>query len=366
MKYLNKEEIEKTLSLKDLTEDTHHAIGMMVSEIKNALESKYGLEANEIRTSPIVDVKDNYDRLYYPQDTITKSSRYTRWIDDNTILRTQMTACIPNALSKLNTNDSLMLCPGMVYRRDVVDKTHVGEPHQMDVWRVTKDKVYNRQDLLELVETIINVVLPGVQWRYNETSHYYTKDGIEVEVYVNDNWLEILECGLALPELLSDSGLNPDTWSGLALGIGLDRAVMLRKGIADIRILRSDNPKISKQMSTLLNYISVSSQPQIKRDLSIAVDSDVNNEDLGDIIRNLMGDEVKIIEQVVIISETKYEDLLEHVRERLGMTDNMKNILLRVIICPLDKAMTKTEANEIYTHLYSKLHQGNIGYTINI
>ena len=79
-----------------------------------------------------------------------------------------------------------------------------------------------------------------------------------------------------------------------------------------------------------------------------------------------MGDEVKIIEQVVIMTETQYEELPEHVRERLGMLPNMKNILLRVIICPLDKAMTKPEANEIYSYLYDKLHQGKVGYTINI
>ncbi len=365
MKYLTKDEIDQTLHLSDLTEKTDHAIGMMVNEIQTVLEIKYGLKANIVRMSPIVDVKDNYDRLYYPNDTITKSSRYTRWIDSETILRTQMTSCIPNVLKKINEIDSIQLCPGMVYRRDVVDKTHVGEPHQMDVWRITKDIQYNRQDLLSLVDTIVNVILPGIKWRYNETSHYYTKDGIEVEVYVNDTWLEILECGLALPQLLDDSGLDSTLWSGLALGLGLDRAVMLRKGINDIRILRSQNPKMLKQMSNLNVYVPISLQPQIKRDLSIAVDNEVDNEELGDTIRNLMGNEVKIIESVTIVSETKYMDLPPHVRERLGMNTNMKNILLSIVICPLDKTMTKVEANEIYTYLYDKLHKGIIGYTIN-
>jgi phenylalanyl-tRNA synthetase alpha chain len=56
---------------------------------------------NTIRKSPIVSVVDNYDKLYYPQDTITKSSRYTHWVDSETILRTHTTSGIPNLLKEL-------------------------------------------------------------------------------------------------------------------------------------------------------------------------------------------------------------------------------------------------------------------------
>ena len=53
-------------------------------------------------------------------------------------------------------------------------------------------------------------------------------------------WVELLECGLAHPHVLAAGGLAGH--SGLAMGIGLDRAVMLRKGIGDIRLLRSRRP----------------------------------------------------------------------------------------------------------------------------
>lgn len=364
IKYLSESEVVHALELLDLTTQKDHAIGLMVEEIKNALETKFNVSAEIVRHARIVAVEDNYGRLYYPEDTITKSSRYTRWINDTALLRTHMTAVVPSKLKDLTKDDSLLLCPGIVFRRDVVDKTHVGEPHQMDVWRITENKKYKRADLLSLVSVIVEAILPGVEWRFNETSHFYTKDGIEVEVLVNGVWLEILECGLVLPRLLDDSGLNSNEWSGLALGLGLDRAVMLRKGITDIRILRSENPKIAKQMSNLDPYVPVSFQPQIKRDLSIAVINETDNESIGDRIRSVMGDSAKIIEEVSIISETAYEALPEHVRQRLGMSDGMKNILLRIIICPLDKSMTSGEANDIYNMLYAYLHQGSVGYTI--
>ncbi len=356
---MNKEELNKSLQVVDLTLDKNHAIGIITDEIIKSLQSKYTIQPSIIKDSPIVDSKNNYDNLYYPQDTITKSSRYTRWINDTTLLRTQMTSSIPPALKSVN-KDTLLICPGIVYRRDVVDKTHVGEPHQMDIWRITNDKVYNREDLLDLVQCVIDVVLPGVKWRYNETSHYYTKDGIEVEVYVNDTWLEILECGLALPKLLDDSGLDSNVWSGLAMGIGLDRSVMLRKGINDIRILRSQNPRIQKQMSDLSPYVEVSTQPSIIRDMSIAVDNDIDIEQIGDRIRTLI--ESNIIEEINIKGEWLYSDLPIHVSKRLGMNENMKNVLLSVVIRPLDITMTSEEANGIYDYLYKNLHMGDVGY----
>jgi phenylalanyl-tRNA synthetase alpha chain len=86
--------------------------------------------------------------------------------------------------------------------------------------------------------------ITGVEWRYSETTHYYTINGIEVEVLINGEWLEILECGELHPQLIKDCGKNENEW-WFALGIGLDRAVMVKKNISDIRVLRSSNSKIA-------------------------------------------------------------------------------------------------------------------------
>lgn len=362
MKYLTEEEIDSSLKIVDLSTVEGHAINLVVAKVRKELAERYGLLPRVLRTSPIVESADNYDNLYYPTDTVTKSERYTRWIDSQRMLRTQMTAGIPKTLKNLSSEDDLVMLPGIVYRRDVVDKTHVGEPHQLDIWRITKGVTYTRKDLLELVESVVNAVLPGTEWRYSETSHYYTEDGIEVEANVHGSWLEILECGLASQKLLKDSGLIG--WSGLALGMGLDRAVMIRKGLKDIRTLRSTNPKISAQMNDLDPYVEVSSQPSIVRDMSVAIDASVDNEILGDEVRNLMGENSKDIEEVSIVSETPYENLPTHVRERLGMKPHMKNVLIRVVIRSLDKTLTKKEANEIYSNLYSQIHAGTVGYTM--
>jgi phenylalanyl-tRNA synthetase alpha chain len=132
----------------------------------------------------------------------------------------------------------------------------------MDIWHICKNKVNRR-----FIKTCFynNRIHTGVEWRYSETTHYYTINGIEVEVLINGEWLEILECGELHPQLIKDCGKNENEWSGLALGIGLDRAVMVKKNISDIRVLRSSNSKIATQMLNLELYKEVSSQPSSNR-----------------------------------------------------------------------------------------------------
>ncbi len=361
MKYLSTEELNNLLKIEDLSYNDNHAIGLMFNEIKSAIVEKYGKEPIVIRNEPIVNVKDNYDNLYYPTDDITKSSRYTKWIDENHILRTQVTSAIPNILKNHKNDDSIYMIPGLVYRRDVIDKNHIANPSQLDIWRVSSLHKYTRTNLLDLVNTIVNTIIPGCKWRYNETNHYYTKDGIEVEIEYNGSWLEILECGLILPKLLDDCGLNSNKTEGLAMGIGIDRSVMLRKGITDIRLLRHPDPRIAKQMTNLLPYKEVSNYPPINRDISIAISNEIDDELLGDKVRDKISN-LDWIEELIIKSETSYENLPTHVSERLGMNNSMKNILIGLKLRALDHTLTKIEANSVIQQLYKDVHEGTKGY----
>ena len=133
--------IKKSLEIKDLTQKEGHAINLLVNQLQQALEKKYQIKAEIQRGNPIVSKEDNYDALGYPKDEVTLSERYTRYVSKDLILRTQMTSVMPEVLRTYSSNlqdSKLWLCPGIVYRRDVVDKTHVGEPHQMDVWYLKK------------------------------------------------------------------------------------------------------------------------------------------------------------------------------------------------------------------------------------
>ena len=120
-------------------------------------------------------------------------------------------------------------------------------------------------------------------------------------------WVEVWECGLAHPGVLAAAGLAGH--GGLALGMGLDRLLMLVKGIPDIRLLRSADPRVAGQMHDLAVYRPVSSMPPVTRDLSVAVDADEDEETLGDRVREALGADAPGVEEVRVLAATPYDRL---------------------------------------------------------
>ena len=272
---------------------------------------------------------------------------------------------IPKVLSELaqeGLEDKIILCPGICYRRDVVDKTHTGEPHQLDIWRIKRGEPrLQRPQLIELIETLIQSLIPGTRYRANETTHPYTVNGLEVEILVKGQWLEILECGEAHPDILAHAGLPPEEYSGLAMGMGLDRLVMAIKGIEDIRLLRASDPRIKTQMSTLEPYKPVSKYPPVTHDLSISVAVDQTPEDVCETIRDAIGTDIQVLESAVILSETPYEQLPPKAIERLGIKAGQKNILVRIILRSPERSLHQEETNELRDKIYLAVDQSGTG-----
>lgn len=367
MNYISEKIKCELLNKEDLSTNKSHAIGILVNEIKVVLEKEYSLNTNIEYGERIVSVDDNYINLGYQKTEVTLSERYTKYISENEMLRTQMSSVIPSLLRNYKKDgDKLYLCPGIVYRRDVRDKTHVGEPHQMDIWLLTK-KLQTRNDLLNLVGLIISVIEKNlkqkVEWRYTETSHNYTDDGIEVEINYKGKWLEVLECGLISKQILKNHDLVE--YSGLALGMGLERLVMIIKNIEDIRVLYDKRKEVISQMSNLNKYKIVSKQPATKRDLSIAVDSKLNEEEITELIMlNLDTNLSVLIEEIKVLAETDYEVLPDIAKERLGIKEMQKNVLLRIILRDLVSSISSEDANLVYSKIYEEIHAGEAGYKI--
>lgn len=258
---------------------------------------------------------------------------------------------MPELLPQLS-GEHLIVHPGICYRRDVVDKRHVGEPHQMDVWLISDRQSLQRKTLEDLIQTILNAVLPDVAYRLNETTHPYTCNGVEIEVRLNDTWVEVGEGGEVHPGLLKPG------YTGLATGWGLDRLAMLVKDIDDIRLLRSNHPKIAAQMTTLDRYCPVSNQPKICRDLSIVVDPEIELEDLCESIVQTFKEDAELLESVEILSETAYDQLPASAIQRLGMQPHQKNLLIRVTLQSLHTSISNQKANLLRDLVYQQLHQG--------
>ncbi|MDD5639375.1 MAG: hypothetical protein PHR47_01030 [Candidatus Pacebacteria bacterium] len=364
---MSPERLRASLAIKDLTNPKNgiHAINIAVKKIEDGLRKSYPESTIEkIYSKPEVSIKENYDDLLFPIDNAGRSSRYTRYITKETVLRTHTSSAAPNWLFQKscqgNVIDSIVILPGMCYRRDVINKTHCGEPHQMDVWRISY-KHLTRQDLIELIETILNSIIPGYKYRANEVNHPYTINGLEVEIDVDGNWLEVLECGEISPDILRNVNLDPKKYSGLALGMGLDRIVMIAKKIDDIRILRSNDSRIKSQMTNLDKYIKVSDQPATKRVLSYSTSIEKSEEDVCEEIRVQLGLNASFIEKIEYL-EIPYEQLTESAKEKLGIDANQKNVVITLTFRSLENSLPRKTVNEWIALLYPKLNKGKKGY----
>jgi phenylalanyl-tRNA synthetase alpha chain len=250
------------------------------------------------------------------------------------------------------------VAPGLVYRRDAVDRHHVGEPHQVDLWRIRSTSATGDADMLAMIGLLVDAVLPGAEWTVTDVTHPYTVGGRQIDVLHDGEWLELAECGRIHPDVLRGSGLDPDRWSGLALGMGLERALMLRKSIPDIRYLRAEDPRIASQMLTLEPWQHVSPLPASRRDISVVLAAEEDEETLGDRIRTALGDDADVIESVQVLSRTPHEQLPEAARSRLGTRDGQVNLLLRIVLRPIDRTLTSGQANAIRNAIYRAVHEG--------
>jgi len=362
---LGAEALARALALRDLTDPAGgpHAMQVLLERIREALAGAWSCPEIERRRHPIVGVADNYDRLHYPPDGAAREARYTRYVSSTTVLRTQTSAMIPPLLRDLAAApppDALLVCPGLVYRRDTIDRLHCGEPHQVDLWRIRSGPKLAPDDLAEMIRRVVDAVLPGVGHRVVPALHPYTTSGLQIDVEASGAWVEIGECGLALPAVFTEAGLS-DAWSGLAMGLGLDRLLMLRKGIDDIRLLRSNDPRIASQMLDLEPYRPVSSQPATARDLSVAVAAETTPEELGDRVRAALDDEAaRVVEAIEVVSETAREALPAAAIERIGLLEGQKNVLLRIVLRDLTRSLTHAEANVLRDRIYAAVHEGTV------
>ncbi|SDS41450.1 PheS-related mystery ligase SrmL [Microlunatus soli] len=363
-RYLSADQLRHALELPDLTNRPGHAVALMADDLVTSLTGAWGIPAHQVRVPPLVAVTDNYDRLGYRATDVTRDSRYTRYTSPTTMLRSHTSANIPYALSGYadvdhgRQVDELISVAGLVYRRDVVDRHHVGEPHQLDLWRLRSTPGTGEDQLEQMIKLVVEAVLPGARWRTTPAVHPYTENGRQVDVLTDGEWLELAECGLIAPEVLRHSGLDPQRWSGLALGLGLDRAVMLRKRVPDIRYLRSTEPRIAAQLGDLRPWRPVSMLPPIARDLSVVIDSDTPEETIGDAIRTELGRSVDDIESITVLTRTPYAELPAAARERLGLGVRQENALIRLTLRPLEHTLTDDEANRIRNRVYRAIHRG--------
>ena len=129
---------------------------------------------------------------------------------------------------------------GKVYRKDD-DSTHLPMFHQVE--GIYVDKNVNFGNLKDLINQILlRVFGENVEIRFRPSYFPFTEPSAEVDILSeNGNWLEILGCGIVNPIVLNNCNIDPKKYSGLALGLGVERIAMLKYGVNDIREFYKSN-----------------------------------------------------------------------------------------------------------------------------
>lgn len=362
--YLTHEQLLSALSLRDLTNPKHgiHAMQQLISEAETAVAALWSCYLQHINANPIVPVYENYDALGYPVDGASRDIRYSRYVSDSLMLRTQTSSSVTTWLSSwrsLRPESIGIISHGLVYRRDCIDRWHCAEPHQLDIWIVLpKHQAEDNQILKESISALMKTLLPNHVVQQSKSPHPYTINGVQLDAVNNKDLIEVGECGNIDPDLLNRNGWSNDDYTGVAIGLGLDRVLMLRKGIPDIRLLRDPDPRVQQQMLDLSPWRVVSRQPKTERDISIVVDQDTDMDIIGDQVREILGEQVGWLEELRLLSRTHHNQLPNSAIKRLGMTPKQVNLLLRITLRHPTHSVPTSLANNLRNKIYLALNKG--------
>jgi len=337
------ERIKRLLKLPDLTKKENSPVKILVDQILNLPRFK---EFDLMDFPRIVTVEENFDILNAPKDHPSRRESDTYYLDDSHILRTQTTAMWPfylrdkEVLERLDKDGQVaLLSAGIVFRKDEIDKNHFPAFHQIDGLLICKkeQKVITQKDLEEVeIDIAKSIFGKEVKYKFLVDSFPFTDPSVEMDIKFNGDWMEVVGSGLVHTQVLKNFGLDPKVYNGWAFGFGIDRLAMVKMEIPDIRILWSDDPRITNQFKDINSkYKEVSKYPAISRDISFVIDKDINLNNYYEIVRDFAEN---LIEEAKLLDS--YEDDAKFGKDK-------KSYTFRIIYRSPERTLTNSEINAI-------------------
>jgi phenylalanyl-tRNA synthetase alpha chain len=189
----------------------------------------------------------NFDALNIPHDHPSRDMQDTFWIkgQKGKLLTTQ-TSAIQIRFMQNNKPPFRILAPGKVFRNEATDATHEAQFFQVEGMIV--DKEVSLADLKGVLEYAFKKLFGDTaEIRFRPSYFPFVEPAVEVDVKWKGKWLEVLGAGLVHPHVLKAGNIDGTEWQGLAFAFGLDRIVMLKYGIDDIRHLYSGDLRFINQ-----------------------------------------------------------------------------------------------------------------------
>jgi phenylalanyl-tRNA synthetase alpha chain len=204
----------------------------------------------------------NFEALNFPEDHPARDMQDTFYIEDEKMLLRTHTTNIQVRVMEGHAPPIRIISPGKVYRNEAITaRSHVFF-HQIDPLYI--DKGVSFSDLLSTLDEFLGKLFhKKVETRYRASYFPFVEPGMEADVRCimcdgkgcmlckYTGWLEILGAGMVHPEVLKSGGIDPDVYSGFAWGMGIDRLVILKHGIPDIRYFTQNDVRFLRQFVSL-------------------------------------------------------------------------------------------------------------------
>ncbi|CAL4318967.1 Phenylalanine--tRNA ligase alpha subunit [Buchnera aphidicola (Periphyllus testudinaceus)] len=240
---LNKSNIDITLSSKEICSGSLHIITKSIYKIQNFF-SKLGCEV--ISGPEIESDYYNFDALNIKKDHPSRDSHDTFWFNKNFLLRTQ-TSSVQIRSMEVKKPPIRIVVPGKVYRNDS-SLTHSPMFHQIEGLIVEKGISFS--NLKWIMENFLYDFFKKVyKIRFRNSYFPFTTPSAEIDIFNNKSqkWLEVLGCGMVHPTVLKNVKINSKIYSGCAFGIGIERLIMLKYNLSNIRSFFKNDLRFLKQ-----------------------------------------------------------------------------------------------------------------------
>ncbi len=238
----------------ELPRGHQHPVTSMIAEI-NAIFAEIGFELVE---GPEVETEHyNFDRLNVPKDHPSRDMQDTFWlksedVNEPTVLRTH-TSPVQARFMENHQPPIKIIVPGKVFRNEATDATHEAQFYQFEGLCIDKDVSLGH--LKGVLEYFLSKLFKGeTEIRFRPSYFPFVEPGLEIDMRVMESdskisgrWIEIMGAGMVHPNVLRDSGIDPEIYSGYAFGVGIDRLVLMRYGIDDIRLLYNGDLRLVNQ-----------------------------------------------------------------------------------------------------------------------
>ena len=245
----------------DVTEPRKHTqLGAMhpISIVQNQLLDVFTGMGFDVVEGPEVEFDMfNFELMNIPKNHPARDAQDTFYIEENIVLRTH-TSPVQARIMTTRKPPIRIVCPGRVYRADEVDATHSPVFHQMEGLVIDED--VTMADLKGTLDAFAkNLYGDDVTTRFRPSFFPFTEPSAEVDltcvnchgkgcrVCKGTGWIEVLGAGMVNPKVLDMCGIDSKKYRGFAFGVGLERIVMLRYGITDMRALYEGDVRFLSQ-----------------------------------------------------------------------------------------------------------------------